>query len=576
MQFLSYARNLFIPPSTYGIGQSYPIRTLQNAFDAALGGRDILALVNNGFEYGDIANVINQIAATARADGKDVQVLSQEDDLLSTCKSSLKGASPCVGAVVFFSSPTEGPGGVWNYTLRADGALGSKIDVTSKSNDQEIYVLPLQHAVDFMIASTNSTVDQNTLQRQMVYEYPYTSETQQQRKDEIRVRYMNGIIQILGVAFFIGICGSTYQLTGMMASERESQMSQLIECMMPNLHRWEPQFARLSSYHVAFSLIYLPGWVVMALILGFGVFQKTSLGILIIFHTFTGLSLSSFSLFIAAFFKKSQLSGIIAVIASLLLAVIAQVIDASGTGAVAILSLLFPPMNYTFFVILMARWEQQNTATNLVKSAPNSPWTLPGIALWIFLIIQIFAFPLLAATVERSLWGVGGQRTLAQGDVEAAVQLTGFTKHYKPNWFTRVVWAKLTKKIKDTVVAVNDLNLTVLPGQIMVLLGANGSGKSTTLDAVAGLSTITSGTITINGKGIGYCPQRNVLFKECTVEENVSIFNQLKSATVPASKAEVHQLIDACDLSRKLNSRANSLSGGQMSKPLLVNSELIS
>ena len=515
---------------------------------------------------GDITRVVNQIAAIARGDGKDVQILSQEEDLLTTCKSSLRGASPCVGAVVFHSSPTEGPGGIWNYTLRADGALGEKIDVASTSNDQEIYVLPLQHAVDFMIGSSNSTTDLGGLQTQNVYEYPYTSETEQQRKDTIRVRYMDGIIQILGVAFFIGICGVTYQLTGMMASERESQMSQLIESMMPNLRRWEPQLARLSSYHVAFSLIYLPGWIGMGLILGFGVFQKTSLGIVVILHILTGLSLSSFSLLIAAFFKKSQLSGIVAVIASLLLAVVAQAVDNSGTGAVAILSLLFPPMNYTFFIILMARWEQQNTATNLVKSAPQNPWTLPGIVLWIFLIFQIIVLPILAAAVERSLWGIGGQRIISQGDARAAVQLTGFTKHYKPNWFARVILSKVTKKVKDTVVAVNDLNLTVLPGQIMVLLGANGSGKSTTLDAIAGLSKITCGTIAINGKGIGYCPQRNVLFKECTVEENVSIFNQLKSTTVPASKTEIHQLIDDCDLSRKLHSRASSLSGGQMSK----------
>ena len=110
-------------------------------------------------------------------------------------------------------------------------------------------------------------------------------------------------------------------------------MSQLIECMMPNSRRWEPLFARLSSYHLAFSLIYLPGWVVIGVIFGLGVFQRTSLGVLIVLHILTGLSLSSFSIFIAAFFKRSQLSGIIAVIASLLLAVVAQVIATASTGA---------------------------------------------------------------------------------------------------------------------------------------------------------------------------------------------------------------------------------------------------
>ena len=57
---------------------------------------------------------------------------------------------------MFFSSPDEGPTGKWNYTIRADGALESKIVTDSNTNDVEIYVLPLQHAIDFAIAGLNS------------------------------------------------------------------------------------------------------------------------------------------------------------------------------------------------------------------------------------------------------------------------------------------------------------------------------------------------------------------------------------------------------------------------------------
>ena len=132
-------------------------------------------------------------------------------------------------------------------------------------------------------------------------------------------------------------------------------------------------------------------------------------------------------------------------------------------------------MNYTFFTILMARFETKNTGTNLLKAGPDSPWKLPGIILWIFLVIQIFVFPILGAVVERLLWGTTNtQRVLSQGESGVAVQLIGFTKHYKPNWFSRNVTSRLGGKTKDTVVAAHDINLTVLPGQIMVLLGANG------------------------------------------------------------------------------------------------------
>lgn len=390
------------------------------------------------------------------------------------------------------------------------GALGTKIDTTETGNDVEIYPIPLQHSVDFAIASMNSTIDRDAL-AEKVMEYPFTSQTDEERNDMIRTRYMGGIIDILGVAFLIGIIGIVYQLVGFLASERELGMAQLIEAMMPNVHRWEPQVARLISTHLAFDIIYLPSWVAIGVILGIGVFAKTSMGIVIIFHILAGLSLSSFSIFGGAFFRKAQLSGISATIIYLLLGVIAQVIGKSSSGAVAILSLLFPPMNYVFSIILMARWERKLLGTNLVKSAPENPWGLPGIVLWMFLILQIFIYPVLGALVERSLYGTAskGRQVTSTGDQSSRpVELVNFSKHYRPNWFRKHV-APLFGKRKETVIAVNDLTLTTIKGQIMVLLGANGSGKSTTLDAIAGLNTVTSGDIRVDGTGgLGYCPQK--------------------------------------------------------------------
>ena len=70
-------------------------------------------------------------------------------------------------------------------------------------------------------------------------------------------------------------------------------------------------------------------------------FAKTSVGIVIIFHVLAGLSLSSFSIFGAAFFAKSQLSGIILIIVSLLLAVVAQFVKANtGAGTLSPVNLI--------------------------------------------------------------------------------------------------------------------------------------------------------------------------------------------------------------------------------------------
>lgn len=78
---------------------------------------------------------------------------------------------------------------------------------------------------------------------------------------------------------------------------------------------------------------------------------------------------------------------------------------------------------------------------------------------------------------------------------------------YRHNWFKNIF-----KKKKD-VYAVKSLTLDARRGQILMLLGRNGSGKSTTLDAIAGLSKVNSGRIDIDGTGgLGVVPQRNVLW----------------------------------------------------------------
>ena len=204
---LGYIRNIFIPPAKFGVATSNPVRSLVNGIDGATGGRKTLALVNGGFTGGDIDKVIAQVAAPVQAAGNDVQFLNQETDLLTTCRSSLKGVSACYGAAVFYSSPTEGPGGYWNYTIRVDGSLGGgKINVGKSSNDAEVYILPIQHAVDFTIASLNTSINQAALPTQ-VDEYMFTTITQQQRAINIREKYMSGIVQYIAAAFLLASVG---------------------------------------------------------------------------------------------------------------------------------------------------------------------------------------------------------------------------------------------------------------------------------------------------------------------------------------------------------------------------------
>jgi ATP-binding cassette subfamily A (ABC1) protein 3 len=512
MIFLANARRFFVPPAYFGIGEASPVKDLAVAMDAASGGRNTLVFVNGGFEGGDIEKVINQSMGLVEGKGKVVKMLRNETELVDICRNTLRLVSTCFAAAVFHSSPTEGPGGIWNYTIRTDAALGSRLDVRKSTNDIELYIIPLQNTIDTIIASLNTTIDHSSLPSR-VYEYPYTSRTNQEREDRIRSIFMNGIIDYTAVAFFVGVVGVIYQLVGFVATERETGMAQLIDAMATNIRPWQPQVARLVSHHFAFDIIYLPGWVIMALVLANGLFTKTSTWLLILFHILAGLSLTSFSIFGAAFFRKSQLSGIATTIIAIVLAIGAQIVSKGGahTGTVTVLGLLFPPMTYVFFFINMARWQKGNNPTELVHRPPDGTWGTVGIVLWIFLIIQTFMYPFLGALVERWLYGTSSKARSVVSDTDAdtpTVQLTDFSKHYPPNWFFRYV-APLFGKHKETVVAVNGLTLGMIKGHITVLLGANGSGKTTTLECIAGLLRVNSGSIRVNGTGgLGICPQK--------------------------------------------------------------------
>ncbi|KAF1914834.1 hypothetical protein BDU57DRAFT_305757 [Ampelomyces quisqualis] len=566
MFFITYAKNFFIPPSEFGIGKPSPIRPFADALSAATGGRDKVVFVNNGYTGGEIANVIGQLSDQVRSAGLEAITLEQEVDLLTTCQSSLRGASTCFGAVQFHSSPQEGSGGGWNYTLRSDGALGEEIYVDRNNNDVQLYILPFQQAIDQTIVSIDST--QNMPQTN---EYPYTERTQQERDERIRQLYMGALINIMGVALYIGVCGVTYQLTGQMAEERERGISQLVEAMSPAKKPWHTQFARLLSNHIAFDIIYFPGWVIMGFIVWALAFRSSNAAILVIFHILAGLSLTSFSIFGGAFFRKAQLSGITIVIIPILLAIIAQVAGPFGTGAVYVLGLIFPSMNYVFFIIYVARFERELIGTNLVKAAPDyndHKWANIGIVFWIFFIIQTLVYPILGALVERWLYGtISADRKTTTSSPDHNIILTNFSKHWDPSWFRRNVLAKIGIKPPETVKAVDDFTIKARKGQIMVLLGANGSGKSTTLDAIAGLNTITSGAIEIDGTGgLGLCPQKNVMWDELNVYEHVRIFNQLKSTGAYDSKDTIEDLIRACDLGHKIKAKSSTLSGGQKRK----------
>ncbi len=107
---------------------------------------------------------------------------------------------------------------------------------------------------------------------------------------------------------------------------------------------------------------------------------------------------------------------------------------------------------------------------------------------------------------------------------------------------------------------INDLTLNIASGEILGLLGANGAGKSTTINMLLGFLKPDSGNIKINDidtisdgnkarKLIGYIPESVNLYPYLSGLENLDYFCKL--ANLKYSKKELHDFLDTCGLQKE-------------------------
>ncbi len=148
----------------------------------------------------------------------------------------------------------------------------------------------------------------------------------------------------------------------------------------------------------------------------------------------------------------------------------------------------------------------------------------------------------------------------------------------------------LTKAFGDFV-AVQDLSFTVQRGEIFGLLGPNGSGKTTTVNMISGLSKATSGSIRILGHDIdkdirhtrqilGSVPQETALYEDLSAWQNMDFHCDLYGVPVRQKAQRITELLELVQLADRKNSRVGTFSGGMkrrlaFARALLHNPELI-
>jgi multiple sugar transport system ATP-binding protein len=144
---------------------------------------------------------------------------------------------------------------------------------------------------------------------------------------------------------------------------------------------------------------------------------------------------------------------------------------------------------------------------------------------------------------------------------------------------TTVELNEIGKEYENGVKTIQKLNLRIEPGELLVLVGPSGCGKSTVLRMIAGLETITSGTLLFDNqimndippksRDIGMVFQNYALYPHLSVAQNLAFPLTLRKMPKAEINQRVAQVADMVGLRDLLERRPKQLSGGQRQRVAL-------
>lgn len=135
-------------------------------------------------------------------------------------------------------------------------------------------------------------------------------------------------------------------------------------------------------------------------------------------------------------------------------------------------------------------------------------------------------------------------------------------------------------KAYGTQMIVQDISLTIEPGELFVLLGASGSGKSTLLRLIAGLIAVDAGRIWLDDKEVTHLPpqqrqtgfvfQNYSLFRHMTVSQNIEFGLDIRRVPRKVRQERVKELLNLIELPEYGSRYPAQLSGGQQQRVALA------
>ncbi|HZY73370.1 MAG TPA: ATP-binding cassette domain-containing protein [Edaphobacter sp.] len=137
-----------------------------------------------------------------------------------------------------------------------------------------------------------------------------------------------------------------------------------------------------------------------------------------------------------------------------------------------------------------------------------------------------------------------------------------------------IVELQKVRKVYDTKVAVNDISFHIEPGTMFGLLGPNGSGKTSTIRMMIGITVPDAGSISLFGQPftrgnlhrVGYLPEERGLYKKMKVMDQLIFLGQLHGLDAATAGRRAHEWCERLGIMASIGKKTEELSKGMQQK----------